>query len=145
MSSTTDVEQVRNEWLERLNDLMDTVEGWVKELDWVTRRIETTLKDSKLGKYKAPALVIQKETYRVLLEPITHAAPGADGVFDLYLMPGLDDIASLYRSGGTWKIHYMFSDSPTVASIREATAKPLNKDTLQEVLGEMIGVDQSMS
>lgn len=144
MSATNHVEQLRDEWLGRLNDLIDTVEGWVNDFDWVTRRIETTLKDSKLGKYKAPALMMQKETYRVLLEPITHAAPGTDGVVDLYLMPGLDDIASLYRTDGTWKIHYMFSDSPTVANIQEATTKSLNKDSLQDVLEEMIKVDQSL-
>jgi len=137
MSATTDVEQLRNEWLERLNALIDIVEGWGKELDWVTRRIETTLKDSQLGKYKAPALVMQKETYRVLLEPITHAAPGADGVADLYVMPGWDDIARLYHSEGSWKIGYMFPDAPRINGVRESISKPLSREVFIEALDAM--------
>lgn len=143
MSATTDAKQLRDEWLKRLNDLVDTIEKWVTELDWVTRRIETTLRDSQLGKYTAPALAMQKDTYRVLLEPITHSAPGADGVVDLYLMPGMDDIASLYQTDGTWKIHYMLP-SEAIATTRVAAAKPLDKDTLNEILEEMIKVQQSL-
>ena len=33
--------------------------------------------------YQAPALLLQKETARVLLEPVGRAAPGAEGVVDL--------------------------------------------------------------
>ena len=36
----------------------------------------------------------------ILLEPV---APGTEGVVDLYLMPGYDDIASLYHYSNRWK------------------------------------------
>ncbi|MFI5456334.1 MAG: hypothetical protein ACHRXM_12875 [Isosphaerales bacterium] len=135
---SVDVETVRVEWLNRLRLLIDRIERWAKELGWSTRRIEKKMKDSQLGTYRAPALILQEETARVLLDPIARSAPGAEGVVDLYLMPGWDDIASLYYSDGEWQLHYMFTESPTVSTIRDAESKPLSFETLKDVLEEMI-------
>ncbi|MBD3675131.1 MAG: hypothetical protein HUJ26_16560 [Planctomycetaceae bacterium] len=137
MSTTTNSEKLKSEWLDRLDGLVNQVAEWAQEEDWSTKRIETRLKSPSIGQYSAPALVMQKETVKVLLEPITHSAPGADGVVDLYLMPGLDDIASFYHSDDGWMTHYMSPNSPTVQKIREATAKPLTKETLSNILKEM--------
>jgi hypothetical protein len=60
-----------------------------------------------------------------------------EGVVDLYLMPAYDDIASLYFYDGQWHLHYLAPGTPVVGNMREARAKPLSKDTLQEVLEEM--------
>src|SRR5262249_50078611 len=88
---TEDRDQLLKGWLKRLGDLVQQVESWARELDWATRRIDKTMEDSWLGSYKAPALIMQRETTRVLLEPIARTAPGAEGVVDLYLMPAYDD------------------------------------------------------
>ena len=124
-------------WLRRLDDLVENVRDWARDLDWSTRTIEKTMKDSEVGPYTAPALILQKETTRVLLEPIARSAPGAEGVVDLYLMPALDDIASLYYHDGCWQVHYLFPGSPPVGDILEAEPKPLSRETLKEVLEEM--------
>jgi len=68
-----DKERLRDEWLARLSDLVETVRGWAEELDWSTRRIETKMDDREIGDYKAPALIIQKETVRAILRPIVAA------------------------------------------------------------------------
>jgi hypothetical protein len=133
-----DQERLREEWFGRLSDLVETVRNWAQELDWSTRRIEKKMGDSRLGTYKAPALLLQKETVRVLLEPIARFAPGVEGVVDLYLMPAFDDIATLYFYDGGWQLHYMFPISPTVATIHEAEHKPLSKETFESVLEAMI-------
>ena len=73
-----DKERLRDEWLARLSDLVETIRGWAEELDWSTRRIETKMEDSEIGDYKAPALIIQKETVRAILHPIRRSAPGVD-------------------------------------------------------------------
>jgi hypothetical protein len=86
----------------------------------------------------APALILQKETVRVMLEPIARFATGVDGVVDLYLMPAYDDIASLYFYDDGWQLHYMSPKSPTVNTMREAEHKPLSKESLQAVLEDMI-------
>jgi hypothetical protein len=134
---TDDPEVLREEWLSRLADLTSMVKGWAEELDWSTRQIVKKMKDSRLGLYEAPALLMQKETIRVLLDPVTRFAAGADGVVDLYLMPAYDDIASLYFVNGEWRLHYMFSDSPTVATIWQAESCPLSRDAIARVLSEM--------
>ena len=121
-----------------LSGLVETVRSWAQDLGWSPRQIEKKMEDSQIGIYKAPALILQKETVRVLLEPIARSAPGASGIVDLYLMPAYDDIASLYFYDGGWQLHYMFPTSPTVATIHEAEHKPLSKETLERVLEAMI-------
>lgn len=124
-------------WLTMLAGLIGSVEGWAKELGWSPKRIEKPMEDSEVGRYAAPALLLQEETTKVLLEPITRSAPGAEGVVDLYLMPGYDDIASLYYYKNRWNLHYMSAEQKAVASIREAESKPLTKASLKKVLEEM--------
>jgi len=136
--SADDSQEVRAQWIDRLSALVKDIEGWGQELGWATRRIEKKMEDSRIGLYKAPALILQKETVKIMLEPIARSAPGAEGVVDLYLMPAFDDIASLYYLDGIWKLHYMFPSSHTVATIREAESRQLDKTTLGDVLDEMI-------
>jgi hypothetical protein len=124
-------------WLTMLTSLIGSVEAWTKKLGWSSRRIEKPMEDSEVGKYVAPALLLQEETTKVLLEPITRSAPGAEGVVDLYLMPGYDDIASLYYYKNRWNLHYMSAERRAVANIREAESKPLTEANLKRVLEEM--------
>jgi hypothetical protein len=132
------VESLRSEWLNRLGELLNQVEAWARKYDWSTRGIEKKMEDSQIGNYRAPALLLQKDTSRILLEPIGRSAPGADGVVDLYLMPAYDDIASLFFYDGAWNLHYKFPGDPTLATIDEATSKLLSEETFREVLDEMI-------
>lgn len=131
-------EAVLEEWLDRLTDLINLVEGWVKDLGWATRRISKRMEDSRLGSYHAPALMMQQDLVQIALEPIGRFAPRCDGIVDFYLMPALDDIASLYYENSEWHLHYMFDRSPTVGTIRDAESMPLTKDVLMRVLDEMI-------
>jgi hypothetical protein len=128
---------MRDEWLKVLADLTTKVQDWARELDWSTRQIMKKMKDSRLGAYDAPALLMQKETTRVLLDPVARFTPGADGVVDLYLMPAYDDIASLYLVNGEWRLHYMFARTPTVANLKKAGSHPLPKEMISQVLNEM--------
>lgn len=130
-------DQLRDEWLTRLSDLIQTVRTWAGTLGWSTRQIEVTLTDSQIGKYKAPALLLQDDAIRILVEPIARSAPGTEGVVDLYLMPAYDDIASLYHYDHDWHVHYKFPGTPTEATLRDSEAKPLSQETLREVLEAM--------
>ena len=137
VKSSVDSSELRDKWLTRLTDLVKLVDGWAKELDWSTRVIQIPMEDSEVGAYKAPALLLQQEAVRMLLETIERTALGADGVVDLYLMPAYDDIASLYFVDGEWQLRYIFPDQPTVATIRDAESKPLSKETLSAALDSM--------
>ena len=135
--SNGDAADLRDAWLHRLSLLIEQVETWATELGWATRRIEKRLDDSQIGAYQAPALLLQEETVRVLLEPIGHSAPGAEGVVDLYIMPAYDDIASLYYHGGGWQLYYMRPGETESVSTWEGQSKSLSRQTLADVLGEM--------
>ncbi len=137
MSTVIHPDQVRDAWLKRLGALIDQVQQWAKELDLPTRVIQVNLKDHEIGRYIAPGLLIQDDAIKMLLEPIAPSAPGAEGVVDLYLMPAYDDIASLYLTHGTWHLHYMFRESPTVGNIRASDGVPLTKDSFHKVLEAM--------
>jgi hypothetical protein len=131
-----DKERLRDEWLARLSELVETVRGWAEELDWSTRRIETKMDDLEIGDYKAPALIIQKETVRAILHPIHRSAPGVTGVVDFYIMPAYDDIARLTFYDDSWHLRHMFPGSPDVEPRRRD--QPLSRETFQAVLEAMM-------
>jgi hypothetical protein len=131
-------EQERDDWISLLDQLVTNVNEWV-QADWATKVIKKAMGDSILGDYEAPALLMQRETTRVFLEPITRFAPGADGVIDLYRMPAYDDIASLYRVNGEWKLHYAFRGGKIIAGIRNAESLPFTKENLLRVLNAISG------
>jgi hypothetical protein len=132
-----DWEKLRDEWLSRLSTLVESVQSWAQEIGWSTRRIEKQLEESQIGSYRAPALLLQEGTTRLLLEPIARFVPGADGIVDLYSMPANDDIASLYFDDGDWQLHYMSPGTSAGPTIQEANSKKFSKETLKEVLEEM--------
>jgi hypothetical protein len=132
-----DSEELKRQWLAHLTTLVDTVEGWARELGWSTRRIEKNMKDSELGRYQAPALLLQEEFTRGLLDPIYHYSPGTEGAVDLYLMPAYDDVARLFFSDGKWSVYRMPPGVPAVGTYEEAGPGTLSKETFREVLEGM--------
>jgi len=127
----------RHAWLDLLGNLVTTVQGWAEKLGWVTKRTDKKMEDYEIGNYKAPALLLQRAASRLFLEPVTRAAPGAEGLVDLYRMPAYDDIASLYYYNKRWNVHYLPPGEPAVDNIRDAEAKPLTKEALKTILDEM--------
>jgi hypothetical protein len=134
----SDPEKEREDWRQLLDELVHKVKGWLPE-GWTSLAIEKEMEDSQLGEYKAPALLMQLEFTRVMMEPMTRFAPGTDGVVDLYKMPAYDNIASLYRIKGEWKLHYTFRGSKPVTSVRSADSLPLDETNLLRVLEEFAG------
>ena len=138
LSEALGVDELRDRWLERLAALIEQVDGWAKEMDWSTRRIEKIMDDSEAGNYKAPALLLQKETVRIILDPIGRASPGTEGIVDFYLMPAYDDIATLFWVKGEWLVRFVFPGSPTVVKNLRDSLRPFDKPTFEAILGEMM-------
>jgi hypothetical protein len=105
-----DWEKVRDEWVRAVEQLVADVESWCKANDWPTRRIEKRLEDTRIGEYYAPALVIQVDLVKLMLEPVARFTPNSDGVVDLYRMPEYADTASLFRRGGKWEFFATLTD-----------------------------------
>lgn len=137
MATGSETDTVRDAWLRRLDDLVRNIRVWSEDLGWSTRVIEVQLNDSQLGKYKAPALLMQDDAVRLLLEPIARSAPGVKGVVDLYLMPSYDDVASLYFLDDSWRVHYPFDATTSQATISDDESPPLTKTLLSCVLTAM--------
>jgi hypothetical protein len=134
----TDPAREREDWQQLLGGLVREVQSWLPE-EWTSLAIEKSMEDSELGEYKAPALLMQRKFARVLMEPITRFAPGADGVVDLYKMPAYDNIASLYRIKNEWRLNFVFRDPGPVAEIRGAESLPLDRTNFLRVLEEIAG------
>jgi hypothetical protein len=128
----------RDEWLANLDELLAQVRRWAEGSGWRTRVIEKAMKDSVLGDYKAPAMLMQRDTVEVILDPVGRFAPGTDGVVDLYLLPAYDDVASLYFVDGAWKLHFAFRSTAVVARIKSADSMTLDEASLNRVLDEIV-------
>src|SRR5438132_915084 len=81
-----------------------------------------------------PALLMQEETCRIILEPLGRSSLDTEGMVDLYLMPAYDDIARLFYYGDQWNLHYAFPGTTPGSTVREAPPLPLSKATLSNVL-----------
>jgi hypothetical protein len=128
---------LREDWLARLGDLVRTIKSWAEQSGWKTREITKLMEDSVLGEYRAPALLMQRETVEVILDPVSRFVPGADGAVDLYLMPAYDDIASLYLMDGEWKLNYVFNNAAVATEVREPEVMTLSKRTVVRVLDKI--------
>ncbi len=129
---------IRNDWLACLSDLVRTIKSWAERYGWKTREITKSMKDSFLGEYRAPALLMQRETVEVILNPVSRFVPGADGAVDLYLLPTYDDIASLYLIAGEWKLYYVFHDGSATAKDHGPEVLALSEGTIIRVLNELV-------
>jgi hypothetical protein len=131
-----DPESVKAEWLGRLHSLVDEVERWAQASGWRTRQIAKTVKERRLGTYRAPVLLMEKDTVEVVLNPVARFVPGADGAVDLYVAPAYDDIASLYLDGDQRVVHSSErldpSDTYGVAEVR-----PYTERTIRAILDGM--------
>jgi hypothetical protein len=128
-------------WQQRLRELLDQVAQWAQESDWATREVKFKLKEVDAGSYTAPGLLMQKDSIKIMVEPIGSGAPGADGVVDLYLMPEYDDVASMYFENGVWNLYYFSEQDGTFKAkvgLRELPPRVVNKANLFGVLEEMV-------
>jgi hypothetical protein len=132
-----DPDTTRNDWLRQLDELIRHVRGWAEASGWRTRVIDKSMRDSVLGTYKAPAMLMQRETVEVILDPIGRFAPGTDGVVDLYLLPAYDDIASLYSVAGAWRLQYAFRPNAATVGNKPADAITLDDASFNRVLNEI--------
>ena len=66
---------MRDDRLARLGDLVGKVKSWAEQSGWKTREITKSMKDSVLGEYRAPALLMQRETVEVILNPVSRFVP----------------------------------------------------------------------
>jgi hypothetical protein len=128
----------REEFQQRVEELVAGFEAEVDRSEWVTRRYPKRMRDDARQLYEVPALYLQKGPTSLLLDPIGNDVPGAEGAADLYLMPTYDPTASVYFEDGRWVIHYEFPLDPSEPhTIIEAQVLPLSAQTINQVLNSI--------
>jgi hypothetical protein len=135
-TQVADPEAVRAEWLGRLEALASEVKSWVEPARWRTRLVSKPTRDSVLGRFEVPLLLMERDGVEVALNPVSRFVSGSDGAVDLYVVPAYDEVAGLYFEGGRWVIYHV-SREAEAAGIREPEARPLSESTLTRVLDEM--------
>jgi hypothetical protein len=106
MSNGTNADAIREEWLNRLNVLISEVQSWCESKGCATRVISIATKGMDGRSYQAPALLIQDNALRMILQGIGEPNRLDEGTVDLYVMPTYDDIARIYSEGGKWHVYY---------------------------------------
>lgn len=91
-------------WVEKLGRLIEDLRTWSNELDWSTRVITKTMRESDVPPYEAPALLLQKEFTRLLVEPYGRRVVGGGSGLDVYVMPEYEDTAQICDGSGRWVI-----------------------------------------
>ncbi len=84
--------QVRDEWVNAVEELVEDASNWSKKQSWAVRRDSKSVTEDRLGTYTVPRLLIHTMDGRLLLDPIAGTVPGARGVVDFYALPSYDSI-----------------------------------------------------
>lgn len=117
----------REVWLGRLNELVAAVKEWAEADGWSTRLTDKKYDDPDYGPDRVPALVLQRESVRLFLEPIGRSAPGAEAVVDLYVMPAYDDAATFLFTRGRWYVQFPLGRGKPSAATQANVLKVLNR------------------
>jgi hypothetical protein len=135
-SQVDDPEGIKAEWLKCLNELASQVKAWVEPAGWRTRLVAKPTRDSILGRFEVPLLLMERNGVQIALNPVSPFIDGADGAVDLYVVPAYDEVGSLYFRDGQWTLYYVFREAD-LAGIHEPEGMPLSEPALNRVLDQM--------
>ena len=106
-NDTAGATQMRVEWKQTVDELMDQVCEWVRQhKEWsIVPQSDKEIAEDPLGAYTVPVMRILTENGTVVLEPIARNVRGSDGRVDLYAYPTLFRVKLIYReSDQTWTV-----------------------------------------
>lgn len=99
----------RDEWVGRVQSLVDQIVGWAEALGWHVERTDEQLSEKQLGTYTVPAARIRlpgvsgRPERALLVTPIALHVLGGDGRVDLEGYPTLSRVKLIGVPDG-WKI-----------------------------------------
>jgi hypothetical protein len=97
---------MRDEWVAAARWLVDQATGWAQARAWPTQRYSRQISEDLIGTYQLDKLVFAVEGSQLVLNPLGRFAPGADGMFDLAVLPVYESVM-VVRRGSRWYIHPM--------------------------------------
>jgi hypothetical protein len=120
---------IKPEWEAALQHLFQEVETWSRGQDWAVNRDVKEEGEPILGSYHAPRMLIHTPEGRLLLNPITRFAAGANGVVEFCVMPSFDSV-TLIRPGTEW---FLLPDDP------DEPPQRLTEETFLSVARDLLG------
>jgi len=93
----------REQWLDRVNHLVDQVAAWAEAQGWSTHRDVKVIEERELGRYTVPTLRVRTPQGEVHLDPIARHVMGADGRVDLEAWPSLNRV-KLVPAADEWQV-----------------------------------------
>jgi len=128
---------VQWEWTEAANSLIDRIESWAADSDWVVRRTHKPLDETLLGQYSLGKLELYAEGNRYLLDPLARFVHGALGAFNLSLLPTSSALSIYRKSNGVWYIE-TYSDLEPEGFQTEHSA--LTRESFSHALTELLAL-----
>ncbi len=133
-----DPDATRAEWLGRLNALATQIKGYAEADGWRTRTVMIRTRDSILGRFEVPLLLMEREAIQIALNPVSRFVGDSEGLVELYVVPGYEVLASLrLGQGGRWALDYAPAEDRR-APAHEPAPLDLTEVTLNSVLDLMV-------
>lgn len=123
-----DAEELRRNWLARVEQVVAQIEQWAASEGWSTARTARTVKERLLGTYEAPVLRVRLADGEVHVIPVAYSVLGADGRIDIEAFPTLNRVKLVAR-GDHWEI-YTDSNVPLRQPWSAPTFAQLARDLL---------------
>ena len=101
---TTVQKLLSDEWIDAANRMLDEACAWAKARQWPTQFFPRQISEDFIGTYELRKLVFAVQGSQLVLNPVGRFAPGADGMFDLAVLPVYESVMIL-RQLGQWHIH----------------------------------------
>lgn len=118
---------VVSEWIDAQKEMIAEAVAGALEQGWYVKEDEKEMKESLLGSYKAPRLIIKSENNEVVLDPIARFGSGRQGVVDLVVMPAFETAYLIAFREDHWAI----------VSPRTSRSKPFSQATLVNTISNL--------
>ena len=131
-NDSVDVSDRRDQWIERVDAVINQAEKWAKAQDWATARTTRTIRERLLGEYTVPVLRVRLPLGEVHVIPVALHVVGADGRIDIEAFPTLNRVRLVGRDDG-WQI-YTDSNVPL--------RQPWNRETFAQLAQDLLACDE---
>ena len=103
MAASKKLQKEREEWVQAVRELCDTISAWCQSIGWPVREEVKTITEKELGTYEAPALIVDCPDGEIRVDPIARRVIRAEGRVDLLSYPTLHRMM-LLRIHGQWTV-----------------------------------------
>lgn len=116
-----------SDWIGAQREMIAEAVAGAIEQGWYVKEDEKEMKESLLGSYKAPRLIIKSENNEVVLDPIARFGSGRQGVVDLVVLPAFETAYLISFKEDRWAI----------VSPRTSRSKPFSQATLVNTISNL--------